>query len=305
MSRGFGSALLLITVLAGAVSAHAQDAAEPGPAARLGDPGDEPEVVIPEPPGAPGEDEEGVRYPIPDERAAHESAGEEEPTIRIPSRITTRMRALDASLRSLSSQGGGNVVNAVLSLITGGLSITLGAVKEPNDDWLSIYLYVYGGTAAARGALDLILAPHPSGVAITYQHMPMTSREEVAARLRFGESALRGLAEQALIARVLDASLNMAAGVAVVPIYLAPNDFEIASPLDYFVLIGAGVSIISGVITLLSTSAAEQRWSAYEDLARRLNEEHQEERSADDDVAMYESPAPSLQLSGLSLRLTF
>ena len=39
---------------------------------------------------------------------------------------------------------------------------------------------------------------------------------------------------------------------------------------DWFVLIGAGISTISGVITLLSSTEAERRWSAYEELRDRL-----------------------------------
>lgn len=245
------------------------------------------EVAVPPPPGS-TYDEESVRYPVPTRRATERP--EDEPDIRISSRTTTRLRALDANLHSLAARGGGNVVNAVLSLLTGGLSITLGALKEPNDDWMSIYLYVYGGTAAARGILDLVLSPNASGPAVTYQHMPMTNEEEVEARLRYGENALRSLAEQSLIARILDASLNMVAGVAVVPIYLAPNEFEIGDPLDYFILIGAGVSIVSGIITLASSSAAEQHWAAYQELRDRL----EEEREAEDRAGSEDEPADLL-----------
>src|SRR5690606_38025405 len=127
----------------------------------------------------------------------------EEPSIRIPSRITTRPRALDASLSALAARGGGNIVNAVLSLLTGGLSITLGALRTNPLDEMSVYLYVYGGTAALRGVLDFALTPNAQGPAITYQHMPMTTREEVRTRLEYGERALSGLAEQSLIARVV------------------------------------------------------------------------------------------------------
>lgn len=228
---------------------------------------------VPEPPGSHRERE--VLYPIP----TPGSVEPDEPQIRISSRVTTRLRALDANLQALATRGGTNIVNAVLSLLTGGLAITLGAVRPNPVDEMSIYLYVYGGTAALRGVLDFALTPNAQGAAITYQHMPMTTREEVQERLAFGERALSGLAEQSLIARVLDASLNLAAGVAVVPIFAA-KEFTISDPLDYFVLIGAGVSVVSGIITLASTSAAEQRWSAYQELRARLREERSEERRA-------------------------
>jgi hypothetical protein len=143
---------------------------------------------------------------------------------------------------------------------------------------MSVYLYVYGGTSAVRGILDFALTPNAVGPAITYQHMPMTTPQEVRERLAYGENALRGLAEQSLVARVIDASLNIAAGVSVIPIYLVPNEFEIVDPVGYFILIGAGVSIVSGIITLASTSLAEQRWSAYQELRDRLARERREER---------------------------
>ncbi|MCB9591766.1 MAG: hypothetical protein H6719_03445 [Sandaracinaceae bacterium] len=233
---------------------------------------------VPAPPGAGGAVPD-VRYPLPGALLDED----EEPAIRIPSRITTRLRALDADLRALSQRGGGNVVNAVLSMLTGGLAITLGALKDNPTDWMSIYLYVYGGASAVRGVLDLVLSPNPSGAAITYQHMPMTTQLEVRERLAYGEAQLESLAEQALIARILDASINMAAGVAVVPIYLAPNNFEIGNPLDYFILIGAGVSLVSGIITLATSSAEEQRWEAYERLRTRLDQEHRDETSEGDE----------------------
>lgn len=236
-----------------------------------------PALDVPEPPGSHREDE--VLYPIP----TPGSVEPDEPQIRISSRVTTRLRALDANLQALATRGGTNIVNAVLSLLTGGLAITLGAVRPNPVDEMSIYLYVYGGTAALRGVLDFALTPDAQGAAITYQHMPMTTREEVQERLAFGERALSGLAEQSLIARVLDASLNLAAGVAVVPIFAA-KEFTISDPLDYFVLIGAGVSIVSGIITLASTSAAEQRWSAYQELRERLREERSEERAREAEV---------------------
>ncbi len=228
-------------------------------------------LAVPEPPGSHRERE--VLYPIP----TPGSVEPDEPQIRLSSRVTTRLRSLDANLQALATRGGTNIVNAVLSLLTGGLAITLGAVRPNPVDEMSIYLYVYGGTAALRGVLDFALTPDAQGPAITYQHMPMTTPEEVQERLAFGERALSGLAEQSLIARVLDASLNLAAGVAVVPIFAA-KEFTISDPLDYFVLIGAGVSVVSGIITLASTSAAEQRWSAYQELTHRLREERTEER---------------------------
>lgn len=240
----------------------------------------EDELAVPEPPGSQRLAESEVRYPIPTPEGVALAA--DEPSLRIPSRVTTRLRALDANLQALGARGGGNVVNAVLSLLTGGLAITLGALRSPNDDAFSVYLYVYGGTAALRGVLDFALTPNAQAQAITYQHMAMSTPAEVRERLEYGERALSGLAEQTLIARVLDGSLNMAAGVAVVPIFFAERDFGSLQPVDYFILIGAGVSIVSGIITLATTSPAEQRWSAYQELRERLRRERREELQASD-----------------------
>ncbi|MBX3271607.1 MAG: hypothetical protein KF729_15180 [Sandaracinaceae bacterium] len=273
------TALILLGALALASPALAQgprdalaapsDAIRPTPAPPS--PVAEETAGVPEPPGAHlGE----VRYPLPG--LEHDASAE--PAIRIPSRTTTRLRALDANLRALAQRGGGNVVNAVLSMLTGGLAITLGALQDNPTDWMSVYLYVYGGASALRGVLELVLAPNASGPAITYQHMPMTTNEEVDARVAYGEAQLEDLARRGMLARVLDASINLAAGAAVVPFYLAPSGFELGSPIDYFVLIGAGISIVSGIISLATSSAEEQRWEAYARLRDRLDEEHRDEQ---------------------------
>lgn len=299
---------VLAVALLSATEAHAQrlseDLAPPGedieptpaPANQTDPPPAGDAIAIPEPPGGRA-DVPDVRYPVPTPEQT--AAAATDPSLRIPSRITTRLRSLDANLRALGNRGGGNVVNAVLSMLTGGLAITLGALKDNPTDWMSVYLYVYGGASAVRGVLDLVLTPNASGAAIAYQHMPMGTRDEIRARLSYGERELASLAEQALIARVLDGSINIAAGAAVVPIYLAPNNFEISNPLDYFILIGAGVSIISGIITLASSSAEEQRWDAYRSLRERLARERDEaaDEGEDEDEPVALAPAPRWELS--------
>ncbi len=307
----FGASLVASPALAQSpreLLAPPADDLRPTPAPQVAPPApfDAPSLEeVPAPPGA-GAPVPDVRYPLP---GSDDDVGEE-PVIRIPSRVTTRLRALDANLRALSARGGGNIVNAVLSMLTGGLAITLGALKDNPTDWMSIYLYVYGGASAVRGVLDLILTPNPSGAAITYQHMPMTSEAEVQDRLAYGEAQLESLAQQALVARILDASINMAAGAAVIPIYLAPNNFEIGNPLDYFILIGAGVSVVSGIVSLATNSAEEQRWDAYRRLRERLAEEHEEERRAGDEPTaalpattwrLSMSPSPSGGYAGFGL----
>lgn len=216
------------------------------------------------------------------DRLGRPYAGADDVERAVEGPISTRLRALDGNLRSLAARGGPNVFGPILSILSGAGSFTLGAfVQEP----LNYFLYTFGVASAARGVLELALAPNASDDAVTFQNMPMTTREEVLARLRYGESALEGLAERAAILRYTTGGLNVAGGLAVIPAYLAPNDWELTSGLDAFVLIGAGVSVISGVITLLSTSAEEQRWQAYERLRDRLED-------ADVQAAVPQAPAP-------------
>ncbi len=200
--------------------------------------------------------------------------------VHIPSSIATRLRALDADLQILAARGGGSIVDGVLSMLTGGVSITIGIlINGPPSN----YLYVYGSVGVVRGILSLALMTNPSSAAIQYSHMSMGTQSEVRARLRYGEAQLDALADMARIGRILDGSLNIAAGLAVLPVYLGPNNFEITSPFDYFVLIGAAISTVSGVITLFSTNEAERRQSAYHELRDRLLSTPE---GAEDDAAL-------------------
>jgi hypothetical protein len=294
--------LLLVAVMPATLSAQ-----ELGGASQLDPPAGPTEVgrTPTEPGSVPAVPD--IRYPVPPPGGP--AAAPRAASVRIPSRITTRLRALDAHLSALGARGGGNVVNAILSLVTGGVTITLGALTP--DEGLAAYLYIYGGVSATRGLLDLFLRPNASGQAVRYSMMPMTTREEVRERLRFGEDALSGVAERALIARVLDGSLNLASGVAVVPVVLARDNFAFDEALDYFVLIGAAVSVVSGIVTLVSSSAEEQRWGAYQQLRERLREERARElgeaaAAEEDDLALLEGgPRLSVAASPVGFRLAF
>jgi hypothetical protein len=238
-------------------------------------------VDVPAPPGS----EPGIRYPgeeRPRPRAMTTDAG-----VRIPSGMATRLRALDSDFQVLAARGGGSLVDGILGILTGGLAVTLGVLlfDEPSSAGglnMSPYLFTYGGASVARGILSLVLMTNPSGSAIAYSHMPMTNMDEVRARLEYGERELASLADRSRLSRILDGSLNVAVGLAIIPIYLGPNNFEIVNTFDWFVLIGAGISAISGVITLLSSTEAERRWSAYEELRDRLQARGEDTRDAGD-----------------------
>ena len=287
MSFWFAAAALSISVVPRGV--HAQSARElgspvgdpsatsaPASGAAQGAPAQPPStyesVDVPPPPGS-GEGGVGIQYP--GEPGARRRGMTTDAGVRIPSGIATRLRALDSDFQVLAARGGGSIVDGVLGILTGGLTITIGILllNEPAGPGglnMSPYLFTYGGASAVRGILDLVLMTNPSGPAITFAHMPMTTMEEVQTRLDYGERELAGLADRARLSRILDGSINIAVGLAIIPIYLGPNNFEIVSTFDWFVLIGAGISAISGVITLLSSTEAERRWSAYEELRDRL-----------------------------------
>jgi hypothetical protein len=218
-------------------------------------------LVVPDPPGSLGT--AAGSYPtVP---GAADAAGMR---LQIPSRIATRLRVLDADFAAVASRSGG-LVNGILSIVTGGLSITLGFLV--NDEFLSPYLFVFGGAGVARGILDLLLTPNTHDPYIQFSHMPIGTTEEVYAKLAYGEQALESIARRFRIARILDASINIGVGLAILPLYLGPNDFEIDA-FGAFVIIGAGISVVSGVISLISRTEAERRWSGYEELVERLDE---------------------------------
>lgn len=231
--------------------------------------------------------------------AAAEQAG-----VRISSKVATRLRVLSNDLRALSARGGSGVADGILSIVTGGLTITLGVLADSDgNDELSTFLYVFGGASVGRGIIELVVVPDPYTPALRYTHMPMTSRQEVQARLQFGEDALESLADRNRLARLLDATVSIGAGVAIIPLYLAPRDFSFESPLDYFVVIGAGISVVTGVINLLTRTDAERRWEAYTEL--RENLEKRDQSSARDGLQLGVAPALMPGGAGLALGARF
>lgn len=234
----------------------AQDSPDPGeptsPAASLGD--------VPPPPGY-----GGLRYEAP----APGVVSADSPDLRIPSTTATRLRALDGSLRTLAARRG-SVVDGILSITSGGLSIGLGAFVHKSDRLLASYLYLWGAAGITRGVIDLVLRSRAPRLAVEFSHMPMATLEDVETRLSFGEDALEQIAHRARLSRLLDASISVVTGALVLPVYFIPRSFVFDSAFDYFVLIGAGISVITGVVGLASRSDAERRWSAYQDLRGRL-----------------------------------
>lgn len=195
------------------------------------------------------------------------------PRFALPPRLATRMHLLEQNLGILG-QRGSPVTSGVVNLIIGGVSVAAGALLyEPEQPSMSIYLFVFGGLSVGTGIVDLTIVPNPSTLATSFAAMPMTTREEARSRLRFGERALEELAFRFRLARYLTSSLNTAGGIVMIPLYLAQRNFEVSSPIDTLIFVGAAVTIITGAIGFFTQSDAERRYSAYEDLVEAQREQ--------------------------------
>lgn len=216
--------------------------------------------------------------------------------IRLPSNVSTRLRVLDSSLQVLASRGSNRIVDGVLSMVSGGVSIGLGIwARQDGLRDLARYAFLMGSVSVTRGIIDLALSPNPQPPAIQFGHMPMRTVDEARERLRFGENALEALARRSRAVRLIDASLSIGSGIAVVPLFLHQKDYKFTEPLDYFIVIAAGIQVITGIINLATRSDAERRWSAYQDLRDRLDDE--EERGS---VTLAEDDGPRLMGAGIS-----
>ena len=218
-----------------------------------------------------------------------------EPTVQIPRRIDTRLRALDRDLTALSMRGN-PVSQGLMEMLTGGLSIGLGVLFRKSSDSVSTYMYLYGGMDIARGAATMLITPNTSNAAVEYAHMPMNTREELRVRLGYGEDQLRSIARGFRIARIVDASLSVTGSVLVIPFYFAPSHFRMQNPVDYLVLAGSAISLITGIFTFFSHTDAERRWNAYEDLRETLRQQRQQQ-------AIHASVTPFVSSNGAGLAI--
>ena len=198
--------------------------------------------------------------------------GDDEEAPRIPARIGTRLRVLGTDLDALASRSSGGLGSGVMSILTGGLSIALAQLID--QPAVRTFLYVFGTTSLIRGGLELTLSPDAESAALSFSHLPMRVPEEVMDRLRYGEQALADVASDSRRLRMLDGAVSIATGAITVPfLLLGPDNPKTDSKfdtLDLFVVVGAGVSVLSGVVSLLSSSEAEKRNEAYQNLKARL-----------------------------------
>ena len=235
----------------------------PGPAGVPGSTPSSPLGDVPPPPPPPGS---GYGMPA----APGYAPLQPQPTgFQVDADTATRLRVLDSDLQQLA-RAGNPVAGGVITMATGGLSIAL-AFLATEDDFLRNYLVLYGAANVLTGITELAIRPNASGPSIAFTHMPMGNEQEAQARLLFGEEALERIARRSRAARLITASIDVAVGLAIIPIFLGPNDFSVRDPFDYFVLLGSGISVVTGLINLVTRSTAEKYWAAYTELNERLS----------------------------------
>jgi hypothetical protein len=191
------------------------------------------------------------------------------------SEVQMRLSWLDTTWGTLAVSGGSKWVSAIPSFIFGAVYIGVGIAMQvggPPYDTAAPYMYAYGGISIARPIARLILIPNVSDRATNYLAMPRNTPDEAVAQMRYGEEQLESLAHSYFLARVIGASVNMAAGVGLGVVFLAASGFSFPTAYSYLLLIAPAISIVSGVIQLFSTSGVEQRWNAYEKMRDTLRE---------------------------------
>lgn len=227
------------------------------------------DVAIPAPPGSAGV------YAAPRGAVA---LAVDSPDLHIGTSIATRLRALDADLQILAMRGGGDYFGPIVNLLLAGGLIGLGIWADTTgslsmgSQWYPAYMYTSAAGMVARSVLSFVLASmnNPSGSAIRYAHMPMGSRSEVRARLQYGESQLDALADLARIGRIADGSLSIVVGLAVVPIMFGSGSFDTSNFFGWILLGTSAIQVVTGIISLVSTTEAERRQSAYHELRDRI-----------------------------------
>ena len=195
---------------------------------------------------------------------------------RLPRHVSLRLYALSNHLDALAERGSSSVYPGLFSLALGGASIALAVFVA--DPALPTYLYVFGSVQAARGISGLLLVPDPDEPALRFAQMPTTSVRTVKRRLRFGGYSLDRLASRNRWARWIDGTLLISAGALSVPLLLVRDDFAFDSALDYFVVAGAGLSLLVGTATLLIPTEAEKRYDSYLAFRQRIKRQWQERR---------------------------
>lgn len=294
MSRSFLACLLASTILTFAGPASAQsfedEDDEPAPAATP-QPAQEPaaSTEVPPPPGEGAPARRGERSrrrveEVPPPPTGY--AGLESPyggaavgvMATIPSGVQQRLRLLDGDIAALAqSDGSMQLANDIIRLVAGAVLVAAGFLVYDDDPAaveeraLASILWASGGFGVVGGTLGLILTPRPSSAAIAYQHMPMRNRTEVRDRLRFGEHLLERTADRSRVSRIVDGSLSIVSAGVMMGLFLdLRGGFSTDDFYTWLVIAATATGVISGIVTLVSPTLAERRWSAYREARDRL-----------------------------------
>ncbi len=212
--------------------------------------------------------------------------------------VQMRLSWLDSTWGSLALSGGAKWASAIPSFVFGAVYIGAGIAMQVSGSPLDVaapYMYAYGGISLVRPIARLVLIPNPSDPATQYMSMPRGNLEQAVAQMRYGEEQLESFAHAYFLARVIGASVNIAAGVGLGVLFAAGSGFSFSSAFSYLLLLAPAISIVSGVIQLFSTSGVEQRWSAYEKMRDALRARRR--RSGDVSEVRIPPPPPSPSIS--------
>ncbi len=185
----------------------------------------------------------------------------------VPSLVARRLRVLQTSLDGLSVADGSNLGDGITSLVSAGIAFTFGAIAKRNDQPMTArYLFVFGGVGIAQSGLAFA-RPRAGGYASRFSVMPMSTNDEVAARLEYGEASLFHLARVHRALRFSDASLSIGASLGTLPFLLGADGFDKKDGWDWVIVVSAGLSTTMGLISFATRSDAERRWRAYAEMA--------------------------------------
>lgn len=228
---------------------------------------------------------------------------------RIPQHVTVRLRAISINLKELARHAARNdseVVNAIFAFAVGGACVTAGVLFNEKMSEYSYPFYLLGGANILRGSLILALSPDFTEPSLQYEYMPTRTIAKVKSKLIYGTQSFQSLADRSFWLRVLDSTINIGAGAAAIPLFLYRDPHKFDRALDYFVVTGAGVSVLAGIVGLLTRTEAEKRWSAYEEfqdkLKRDWRQRQQSENNSRLEINFVASPVPGGYLALLQDR---
>lgn len=209
-------------------------------------------------------------------------------TSGVPSGVLQRLRLLDQDIAALgSSDGSMQLANDIIRLVAGAVLVGAGFLVYDDDPAateeraLASILWASGGFGVVGGTLSLILTPRPSSDAIRYAHMPTRNRREVRERLRYGEHLLESTADRMRISRIVDGSLSIVSAGVMMGLFIdLRGGFSTDDFYTWLVIAATATGVISGIVTLVSPSLAERRWSAYAETRDRLRRERRRRSSS-------------------------